>query len=145
MPLISTSTFRRLLADHQWHRRHVTVLGVRVDNPHGYGRLLIEPDHQVTGIVEEKDATPQQRQVSTINSGIYCVDTGFLADAIPKLKTDNRQNELYLTDIVKIGYLESKRVGALISDNADEVHGINTLQDLSDVEVLLEKRGDIKP
>ena len=85
-------------------RRDISLLAVELENPAGYGRILLDADNQVVGIIEEADATGEQRQIKLINSGIYCVRKQFLTDALPDIAPNNAQGEIYLTDIISIGY-----------------------------------------
>jgi UDP-N-acetylglucosamine diphosphorylase/glucosamine-1-phosphate N-acetyltransferase len=140
VPLITTATLRTLAAEHAQARRDVTLLAVDLDRPHGYGRLLLAPGGQVMGIVEEADATDEQRAIRTINSGIYCINRRFLEEALPRLTNDNVQGEYYLTDIIRIGYESGRNVGAAWALNPNEILGINTLQDLARVEAILKRQ-----
>jgi bifunctional N-acetylglucosamine-1-phosphate-uridyltransferase/glucosamine-1-phosphate-acetyltransferase GlmU-like protein len=140
VPLITTKTLSKLVAEHLRANRDVTLLAVDLDRPHGYGRVLLGPGSQVLGIVEEADATEEQRTIRTINSGIYCINRRFLEEALPCLTNDNAQGEYYLTDIVRIGYEAGKNVGAAWALNPSEILGINTLQDLERVEAIMQAR-----
>jgi UDP-N-acetylglucosamine diphosphorylase/glucosamine-1-phosphate N-acetyltransferase len=103
-PLISSSTIALLIRTHRKLNNDLTVLAVNMDNPTGYGRILLKENQQVSGIVEETDATDVQRNIKIVNTGIYCVDKTFLVAAIGSLTNHNAQKELYLTDIVEIGF-----------------------------------------
>ena len=81
-PLISQSTIALLIQTHRNLKNDLTVLAVKMDDPTGYGRILLNENQQVAGIVEEADATDVQRNIKIVNTGIYCVDQSFLADAI---------------------------------------------------------------
>ena len=83
---------------------------MELDDPYGYGRVLLDKNKQVCGIIEEADATESQKQIKMINTGIYCIQKRFLLDALPKIQSDNAQGELYLTDIMAIGYSEHKKM-----------------------------------
>ena len=145
VPLITPGTIQALITDHVQNQRHISVLGVDVNDPTGYGRILIDEDHQVCGIVEESDARPDQKQISTINTGIYCINKEYLIESLPKLKADNMQGEYYLTDIVAVGRRDHKTVGAMLAQNSDEFYGVNDKTDLLNVETLLEVRQRNKP
>jgi UDP-N-acetylglucosamine diphosphorylase/glucosamine-1-phosphate N-acetyltransferase len=140
VPLITAATLRAMVADHLQSGRDATLLAVDLDLPHGYGRILTTPDGRISGIVEEADATDEQRAIRTINSGIYCINRRFLEEALPRLTSDNAQGEFYLTDIIRIGYASGRKVGAARAHNADEILGINTPQDLSRVEAIMSGR-----
>ncbi len=138
VPLINTATLRTLIATHLQASRDITLLAVELDRPYGYGRVLLAPGGQVSGIVEEADATPEQRAIRTINSGIYCFNRRFLEEALPRLTNLNAQGEYYLTDIIRIGYESGRNVGVAWASNPNEILGINTLQDLARVEAILQ-------
>ncbi len=140
VPLVTAETIFMLIANHLSHRRDITVLAVEIKNPAGYGRILKNKSGQVCGIIEEADATAEQKKINTINTGIYCVKRGILADSLQKITANNRQGELYLTDIVAVGYKENKNVGVFIGNDAREFYGINDRQDLNRVEILMQER-----
>jgi UDP-N-acetylglucosamine diphosphorylase/glucosamine-1-phosphate N-acetyltransferase len=140
VPLLSASTVTALIDDHINHGRILSLLAVEVDSPAGYGRIKIDSRRKLSGIVEEKDASPSEKQIKLINAGIYCVNTDFLQTSLKKITPDNAQNELYLTDIIAIGYKAQQNIGVLVGGNNEEVMGINTIQDLKSVEALMEKR-----
>src|SRR5690606_7325001 len=102
VPLLDSETLEELLAEHRRSGNAVTVLSAVVDDPTGYGRIIRNADGQVTGIVEQKDATAEQDRINEINSGVYAFDAPVLADALQQLSTDNAQGELYLTDVLGI-------------------------------------------
>jgi UDP-N-acetylglucosamine diphosphorylase/glucosamine-1-phosphate N-acetyltransferase len=140
VPLIAAVTLRTLARDHLEAGREATLLAVDLENPYGYGRILSTPDGQVSGIVEEADATDEQRTIRTVNSGIYCIKRYFLEEALPLLTSDNAQGEFYLTDIIRIGYASGRKVGAAFAGDPAEILGINSPEDLSRVEAILSSR-----
>ena len=125
VPLLEPDTLRELLAEHARTRAAVTVLTAVVADPHGYGRMLRDPDGQVTGIVEQKDASAGQREIREINSGVYAFDASLLVDALGKLSNNNAQGELYLTDVLAIARELGRGVGALICPDVWQVEGVN--------------------
>ena len=145
VPLIRTETIAALIADHRRHRRHATVLAVEVEDPTGYGRILRDAHHQVIGIVEEADASTAEKQLRIINTGVYCVDKDRLSIALREIDSDNAQGEFYLTDIIAVGHRENWNVGALIADDPVEFFGINSRQDLQEVERILQSQPRFKP
>jgi UDP-N-acetylglucosamine diphosphorylase/glucosamine-1-phosphate N-acetyltransferase len=140
VPLIRSATLQMLVGEHVQNGRDVTLLTVDLERPHGYGRILLAPDRKVVGIVEEADATPEQRAIRTVNSGIYCIKRRFLEEALPRLTRDNAQGEFYLTDIIRIGYESGRDVGAARSLDPNEILGVNTPEDLAQVEAILRAR-----
>jgi UDP-N-acetylglucosamine diphosphorylase/glucosamine-1-phosphate N-acetyltransferase len=129
-PLISQTTIALLIRTHRDLKNDLTVLAANMDNPAGYGRILLKENQRVAGIVEETDATDVQRNIRIVNTGIYCVDKTFLVDAIGSLTSHNAQQELYLTDIVEIGFRKNKAISAVIVEDATEMMGVNSQKDL---------------
>ncbi len=140
VPLITAQTLESVVKYHQAHRYAATVLTASVDNPAGYGRIIRSENGQVRMIVEEKDATDEQRRIAEINSGIYCFDTGLLRAALDDLKNDNAQGEYYLTDTIDILITNGYNVGAYELENSHEIMGINDRAQLAEAEVLMRKR-----
>lgn len=130
VPLIQPETLRRLWDDHTAAERSLTVLGVEMENPKGYGRLLIDGEGVFTGIIEEADATDEQKAVRIVNSGIYCVERSFLTQALGAVRSDNAQGEYYLTDIVGIGHAQGFSMGVLSGTDPSEVIGVNSPEEL---------------
>ncbi len=123
-PLLTGDSLVTMLTSHVASAAQVTVLTTELTNPFGYGRI-IRSGNQVVGIVEEKDATPQQREISEINSGMYAFDGAALHTAIAGLNTNNSQGEEYLTDVIEI---MTSREGIVIGVSAHEpsdILGIN--------------------
>jgi UDP-N-acetylglucosamine diphosphorylase/glucosamine-1-phosphate N-acetyltransferase len=140
VPLLTFETVTRLLKDHIIANRDISLLAVTIKNPKGYGRVLFDEKMNVSGIVEEADASAEQKRIKTINTGIYCVKKEILFDSLNKIKSNNVQGEFYLTDIIELGYREGKVVGVLIGDDSDEIVGVNTIHDLMMVENILRNR-----
>ncbi len=137
VPLITADTVNALLDLHLYHQNDVTVLGVQLENPYGYGRILVNGAGFVERIVEETDATEAQKCITIVNTGIYCVQRQFLEISLMQLQSNNHQNEIYLTDIVEIAKNHKKKIGLMICRDMNEVQGINTPQDLLHVEALM--------
>jgi len=132
VPLLPPSTVMNLFEFHASEKSVVTVLTTILDNPHGYGRVLKgADDREVLKIVEEKDASPHERKIKEINTGIYCVDCNFLFQAVAEIGNENIQKEYYLTDIVGIAQEKGLKTRSLITANSAEVMGINTPDDLA--------------
>ena len=124
VPMLDGETLLGLVADHRTHGNHITVLTAMVDDPTGYGRVLRDGD-EVVGIVEQRDATDDERQIREINSGIYVFDAATLGHGLANLRTDNAQGELYLTDVIGIARERGERVGAFVCEDAWQTEGIN--------------------
>ena len=140
VPLITRETLASLMDVHAGHGGTVTVLTARVPDPFGYGRVIKDDAGRVLMIVEEKDATPAQREVNEVNSGIYCVNASFLRDAVTKIGNDNAQQEYYLTDI--IGLATAEGAACYTSTVADhmEVMGVNDRVQMSTAGAVLRRR-----
>lgn len=132
MPLIDYHTINDLVNQHINSGNYLTVVTTIVDNPTGYGRIL-RKSGQITKIVEEKDATQNQKQIKEINTGLYCINTDILKDALLKIKNDNSKHEYYLTDIIEI-LSTTKKVNAFLANNDFKLTGINDLYALAEVE-----------
>ena len=134
VPLIKADTVHALIKSHADEKRDISILAVELEDPTGYGRILLDENRRVQGIVEESDATSQQKRIRLINTGIFCVKKDFLSWAVPQIKSDNAQSEIYFTDIVKIAYNEQRHIGVTVVGNHLEVTGINTIEELKRVE-----------
>lgn len=125
VPLLDTPTLSGLIAEHHRTGHAATVLSAVVADPTGYGRVLRDPSGAVTGIVEHRDATPAQRAITEINSGVYAFDAVVLREALSKLGTSNSQGELYLTDVLGLVRAEGLPVGAHPCTDPWQVAGVN--------------------
>jgi len=137
VPLIKSSTIQNLINKHVSEFNDVTVLGVSLDNPFGYGRIVVNTKGGVEKIVEQADADDFEKNINIVNSGIYCVKQNFLENALTQIKSDNKQNEIYLTDIVEVANNFHKKIGLKICEDQTEVMGVNTPQDLLNVETMM--------
>jgi len=138
-PLLEASTLQGLLKTHLTSKAQVTVLTADINNPNGYGRI-IRDNNQIKAIVEEKDATDQQKAVTEINTGSYCFAADFLKKYLSKLTNDNAQGEYYLTDLIKLAVQDSLKVEAFLLDDIQESLGINNRIQLAEAEQVLKKR-----
>jgi UDP-N-acetylglucosamine diphosphorylase/glucosamine-1-phosphate N-acetyltransferase len=140
VPLILPETITGLIEDHLAGYRDISLLAVELENPDGYGRVLRDDSGQVFGIIEEKDATNEQKKIKLINAGIYCINKKFLQEAIPKIKSNNAQEEFYLTDIMAIGHKEKKKMGFMVAADYHQILGVNNCQDLEEADKIMKKR-----
>jgi bifunctional UDP-N-acetylglucosamine pyrophosphorylase/glucosamine-1-phosphate N-acetyltransferase len=140
VPLLETDTLRSLLAAHAGGGFSATVLTSVLDDPTGYGRIVRDADGLVAGIVEQGDATAEQRAITEINSGVYAFDAVVLADALAQLSTDNAQGELYLTDVLAIARAAGRTVGALACQDPWQVEGVNDRVQLAGLGAELNRR-----
>ena len=102
-PLVTGDTLRAAIKYHFDNRHAATIITADLDNPSGYGRILRDENLNVKSIIEDKDATVLQKQITEVNSGMYCFDIGLLRAALSDLKNDNSESEYYLTDTIEIG------------------------------------------
>jgi len=140
VPLVQPETIRYLVQKHIADKNDLTLMAMHLDEPAGYGRIQLDKDDCMVDIIEEADATDRQKKISLVNAGMYCVTTDFIKDAIQKITDDNAQGEYYLTDIVKIGFRQKKKMGVFAGKNSGEFKGINTPRDLAVVQRLLKSR-----
>ncbi len=142
VPLLTEETLARLLKNHLLADRDMTLLAVKADNPYGYGRIITDQSNQMVGIIEEADATAEQRAIKIINSGIYCIKKQFLIDSLEQIEPNNIQGELYLTDIIAIGHRQGANLGFVMGKSFEEVVGVNTPDDLMHAEAILQRQFD---
>ena len=128
-PFIDEETIRASLAVHEEQGNAVTVIMAELEDPHGYGRV-IRTENGISGIVEQKDATDEQKLIREVNSGAYWFRTADLVELLGKLTNNNAQHEYYLTDTVSAALAEGKSAGAFKSENADIIKGANDRKDL---------------
>jgi bifunctional UDP-N-acetylglucosamine pyrophosphorylase/glucosamine-1-phosphate N-acetyltransferase len=124
-PLLRGETLRDFAAEHEAAQSAVSVLSGVVQDPHGYGRIVRNDEGDVEAVVEEKDATPVQREIAEISSGILAFDVAFLVEALPRLDNDNAKGEYYLTDIVGLARDAGLAVGAFPIDDVMQTEGVN--------------------
>jgi bifunctional UDP-N-acetylglucosamine pyrophosphorylase/glucosamine-1-phosphate N-acetyltransferase len=125
VPLLDGATLHALVEEHAATQSAVTVITAHLDNPTGYGRILRGASGDVEGIVEQKDATPDQHAITEINSGIYAFDAQVLQQALGKVGTDNAQGEKYLTDVLSIARASGGRVSAHLIEDLWQTEGVN--------------------
>jgi len=131
VPLIRAETLKAMLNSHLRSRPALTLMATTLADPTNYGRIVRNSHGGLLGIIEEKDATEDQKKIKEINAGIYCAEADFLFKALKKITTDNRQGEMYLTDIVKIAIDEGFRVDIFSGVSSDEVLGVNSKEELA--------------
>ena len=140
VPLLQASTLKRLLDTHAASRASATVLTTIAQDPYGLGRIVRDDAGSITRIVEERDASVAERAIREINSGIYALSLGPLFEALEGLATDNAQGEYYLTDLVAAYRRKQLKVETMVLDTPDELRGVNSRVDLSDLARLLRAR-----
>jgi bifunctional UDP-N-acetylglucosamine pyrophosphorylase / glucosamine-1-phosphate N-acetyltransferase len=139
-PLLDGDSLRAFAADHEAAQRAVSILSGVVPNPTGYGRVLRNDEGDVEAIVEEKDATREQREIREINSGILAFDAEFLLNALPRISNDNAKGEYYLTDAIGIAREDGLTVGAFAIDDVMQTEGANDRAQLAELGRELNRR-----
>jgi bifunctional UDP-N-acetylglucosamine pyrophosphorylase/glucosamine-1-phosphate N-acetyltransferase len=140
VPLLQAATLQRLLETHHSARAAATVLTVELDDPYGYGRIVRDRSGKIVRIVEERDASSEERAIREVNSGIYAFAPAPLFESLDSLAADNAQGEYYLTDLVGIYRRRNLRVETLLLERPDELRGVNSRADLADLSRVLRAR-----
>ena len=131
-PLFTTETLNAVLANHAESDAQATMLTTVMPDPTNYGRITRDAKGDVTGIVEDRDATDEQKQIAEICTGVYAFDTTVLRDALERIAADNAQQEEYLTDVIALLISEGKTVAAIVADDWRETLGVNDRIQLAD-------------
>jgi bifunctional UDP-N-acetylglucosamine pyrophosphorylase/glucosamine-1-phosphate N-acetyltransferase len=139
-PLLRPSTVSHLVQHHRDTDAACTLLTARVADPRGYGRVVRGKDDRVGRIVEEADATDDERAIDEVNTSIYCFRRALLAPALRRLSPENAQGEYYLTDVVEVLYDAGYPVVSVVADDPVETQGVNDRLQLSVAEAELRKR-----
>ncbi len=136
VPLLEARTLERLVDVHREAAAAATVLTAMVDRPYGYGRI-VRTDGRIARITEERDASPTERQIKEINSGIYAFDIGPLWEALREIASQNTQGEYYVTDLVGVYRRRRLPVETLLVEQPAEIRGINSRTELAEVSRLV--------
>ncbi|SHJ27695.1 UDP-N-acetylglucosamine pyrophosphorylase /glucosamine-1-phosphate N-acetyltransferase [Malonomonas rubra DSM 5091] len=136
VPLLQADVLEQVLHYHKHEKATVTVLTAEMEEPTGYGRI-VRTNEQVTQIVEEKDATKEQRSINEINTGTYLFDAKFVFSALKNLKTDNAQGEYYLTDVVAAAANAGHKVRGVVIPDSTQMMGINDRRQLAEAEAVM--------
>lgn len=143
VPMIRVETLAALVQKHHTHRGKgaaCTILTVSLNDPTGYGRIVRDSAGLFEKIVEQKDATDDEKTIKEINSGIYCFNTKKLYSALTRVKNHNAQGEYYLTDVPALLRDEGEDVAIYRHKDANEIEGINNRAQLADMERMLRRR-----
>jgi bifunctional UDP-N-acetylglucosamine pyrophosphorylase / glucosamine-1-phosphate N-acetyltransferase len=140
VPLLRAATLGELVRVHAERRASATVLTAVLEDPDGYGRIVRGADGSIEAIVEHRDATPEQRQIAEINSGIYAFDLAPLFDALRQIGASNAQGEYYLPDLISIYRSRGLGVETVVADDPREILGVNSRKELADVTAVLKTR-----
>lgn len=140
VPLLTPATLKKLIATHHHEAADATVLSAIFEDPYGYGRIVRTPEGNYSHSVEEKDATDEIRKIKEINSGIYLFKADLLFHYLRFVGTDNVQGEYYLTDVLPMMRRDNKKVALQVADDPNEIQGVNTIDQLREVEEKLKAR-----
>jgi len=139
-PLLQAKTLQQLIAHHRNTQAVATVLSTIIDEPYGYGRIVREESGQLARIVEEKDASPEEKRIFEINSGMYCLQVKEAFATLQKLGASNAQGEYYLTDILEIIKNNGQKVEVFLTEARDDIYGINNREQLARAEKIMRQR-----
>lgn len=139
-PLITAETIKKAVEYHTSLGNSATVITAELEDASGYGRIVRGADGAVLRIVEQKDASEDEKKIKEINSGMYVFDSEALAAALGKLTPNNAQGEYYLTDTLEILRSEGRRIGGYTIEDNDEIRGINNRVQLSEAEAIMQRR-----
>jgi bifunctional UDP-N-acetylglucosamine pyrophosphorylase/glucosamine-1-phosphate N-acetyltransferase len=140
IPLIKEKTLRNMQKFHDNQSANLTIMTTLLKNPTGYGRIIKNEDSEIIKIVEEDDATFEEKKINEINSGIMCINSNSLVKALDDLDNDNAQNEYYLTDVVDTVRDEKGKILSYQIDDKEETTGVNDRVNLSKAEMTIRER-----
>ncbi|HWP56545.1 MAG TPA: bifunctional UDP-N-acetylglucosamine diphosphorylase/glucosamine-1-phosphate N-acetyltransferase GlmU [Candidatus Acidoferrales bacterium] len=140
VPFVSARTVAALLRRHRQERAALSLITAELANPSGYGRIARAEDGTVRSIVEERDASAQERAIREVNAGIYAVRAPFIFSALAQITNRNDQQEYYLPDIVRVALGQGQKVVTVKLDDESEIRGINTREELALMEQALQER-----
>ena len=139
-PLLRGATLASLVAERARSGVAAAILTARAPDPTGYGRIVRDDSGAFAGIVEQADASGEQRAIDEVNSGMYAFNGDLLADAVKRVRTDNAQGEEYLTDVVSILSSDGYPVTTVACPDFEEVQGVNDLAQLAHARRVLNSR-----
>jgi bifunctional UDP-N-acetylglucosamine pyrophosphorylase/glucosamine-1-phosphate N-acetyltransferase len=139
-PLLTAKTMQTLIQTKTENNASLSLLGCIMENSYGYGRLVLNEKEELQEIVEEKDASPEQKQIRLVNTGAFCADGTKLESWLEKIDNDNAQNEFYITQLPAIIAAEDGKTAVAVTKNEAEIHGCNTRADLAALEKTLQSR-----
>ena len=136
MPLINSTIIHQF---HQQTKENNALIISKLENPFGYGRIIVNEKKEILKIVEEKDCNEKEKQISLVNTGLYKFSACILKEFIPQIKNNNKQKEYYLTDMVELLNQNNVKVGSFLIDEEHKkyIKGVNTPEELREAELLL--------
>lgn len=139
-PLVKVETLQRLLGLSSVTEAAATMLTMRVDDPTGYGRVIRDDAGRVERVVEEKDASAEEKAVREVNAGIFCFDNTRLFSALREVNNDNAQQEYYLPDVIEVLKTREEKIAAFVTGDPDECLGVNDRIQLAEAERIMRRR-----
>ncbi|NLZ43656.1 MAG: bifunctional UDP-N-acetylglucosamine diphosphorylase/glucosamine-1-phosphate N-acetyltransferase GlmU [Clostridia bacterium] len=139
-PLVTAATLRQLITRHKQEGAAVTLLSTEVEDPGGYGRILRDSNQRVIGIVEDGEASPEEKAIKEVNTGIYCFRFSDLNEVLPELRAENDQGEYYLTDVIALLQQRGRKIEAVKAGDSREILGPNDRKALAETEHLMRQR-----
>lgn len=139
-PLVDSKTIQSLYEYTSSNRKDAVVVSAVLDEPYGYGRIIRDSSDKLIKIVEQKDATEEEKKITEINSGVYCFLGSVLKYALGHIRNDNVQNEYYLTDTIELLIDEKYNIGVLEEVNCDIIKAVNDKKQLAQLEKLMRRR-----
>ena len=139
-PLLEAEELKKFYAEHVKSGAAATVMSAMMEDPFGYGRILRDANGDVAGIVEQKDASEEQKQIKEINTGNYCVEAPLLFEVLRTLGNNNAQGEYYLTDVLAKLRAMGKKVGGVVTADSEMIMGVNSRRQLAEAESVMRRR-----
>jgi bifunctional UDP-N-acetylglucosamine pyrophosphorylase/glucosamine-1-phosphate N-acetyltransferase len=143
-PLIELETLQNLVSMHKESNADASILSTEMAEPGSYGRILRGKMGTVVGIKEAKDCTPDEYEITEINTGIYVFQRSALSDALKLITTNNNQQEYYLTDVIHILKEKGAVVEAYCTEDSDQAIGINTRMDLAKINQIIYQKNNVR-
>lgn len=142
-PLVQADSLKAAYSFHREHKNDITVITASVDNPFGYGRIL-RNEGDLLKIVEEREASPEIRKITEVNSGIYFFNTQTLLESLGEINDKNNQSEYYLTDTVEICLSKGKKIGAFMLGDSSQIAGVNDRLQLCEASFVMRRRINLR-
>ena len=139
-PLFTPTTIKELVTQHDAAGAAISLVSADMADPTNYGRIVRNKNNFVERIVEEKDASPEQKQITEVNAGCYCFDNDWLWKNIDLVTSNNAAGEFYLTDMIDIAVRQGEKVIAVKIDRPHEITGVNTPTELMKADTLYKQK-----
>jgi len=143
-PLVRAETLKTLVNTHRRSGASATVLTMELEDPSGYGRVVKAADGSISRIVEDRDAAPEELALREVNSGVYIFPIPLALELLRQVRPENAQGEIYLTDVVALLQVRGDRVEAYRVADAGELRGVNSPEDLAEVERAMVSRRNLE-